>query len=634
MEETQTQQYEFRAEIQQLLNILVHSLYTEQEIFLRELISNASDALNRFQFEMLTRQAEEVVSPEAELKIELELDEEARTLTVRDTGIGMTRDDVIANLGTIARSGAATFLKALQEQPTQASEIIGQFGVGFYSVFMVADRVEVRTRSFLPDAEPVRWVSEGGNSYELGPADKETRGTEVIVHLKEDAEEFAKSWRVKNVITRHSSYVAFPIYLGEERVNQRTALWRKPPRQVEHEEYTAFYQQLTYDQEPPLATVHVSAEVPLDLHAILFVPAQRERGRLGGGQEEGLKLYSRKVLIQEKTTDLLPNYLRFVIGVVDSQDLPLNISRETVQSNRVMGGLKRTLTGKLLKELERLANEEPGEYKTFWEEFGVFLKEGIATEWGAQTELAPLLRFHSTETADNETVSLQAYKERMKEGQEAIFYVIGDELRSVRRSAHLDPFRTREWEVLLLVDPIDSFMLSNLREWDGTPLRNADDPNLELPPLDEEEEESAEREAAPQPSFDALLGRARSLLGERVTEVRESNRLRDNPVRLAATEESFNPEMDRVRRLIGEQEGREYEVPKRALELNRRHPIIRNLAALAEQDAADPLLETGIEQLYESALLMEGLHPNPADMIPRIQQLLEWATAGRTKQAE
>ncbi|MDQ4078696.1 MAG: molecular chaperone HtpG [Chloroflexota bacterium] len=628
--EQPTEQFEFRAEIQQLLHILVHSLYTEREIFLRELISNASDALNRFQFEMLTREAEDVVSPDAPLEIRITLDEDARTLTISDTGIGMTRAEVIENLGTIARSGAAAFLKALQERPSQASEIIGQFGVGFYSVFMVADRVEVVSRSYLPEAEAVRWVSSGGESYEIAPADKETRGTDVIVHLKEDAEEFAKAWRVKNIVKRHSDYVAFPIYVGDERVNQQTALWRQSPRDVQQEAYNEFYKQLTLSQEPPLATVHVSAEVPYDIHAILFVPSGRERGIMSLGQEQGLKLYSRKVLIQESTTDLLPNYLRFVDGVVDSEDLPLNISRETVQSNRVMVNMKRTLTGKMLKELERLAEEDPERYEQFWEEFGIFIKEGVATEWGAQDELAPLLRFHSSETEEEETwTSLRAYKERMGEEQEAIYYVLGEDLRSVRRSPHLDPFRARDIEVLFLVEPIDSFMLSNLHEFDGTPLKNVGDPDLDLPPLEEEEEE--QREAAPQETFDKLVERARAVLGERVTDVRESQRLRDNPVRLAVTDETFNPTMDRVRRLLGEQEGQEYEVPKRALELNRRHPIVRNLAALAASDVDDPLLDIGIEQLYESALLQEGLHPNPADMVPRIQQLLEWAAERRAK---
>jgi molecular chaperone HtpG len=346
------------------------------------------------------------------------------------------------------------------------------------------------------------------------------------------------------------------------------------------------------------------------------------------GQDEGLKLYSRNVLIQERTKELLPAYFRFVEGVVDSEDLPLNVSRETVQSNRVMQQLQRTLTGRLMKELERLASDEPEKYDTFWREWGIHVKEGIATDFSYREELPRLLRFHTTRTEGDEVISLAEYKGRMGEGQEAIFYVLGEGLNSVRRSPHLDPFRARDIEVLLLVDPLDSFMIGNLREFDGTPLRNVDDPDLELPPLPEEESEP--QEAAPEEAFSRLVARAEAVLGERVTGVSESTRLRDNPVRLAATEGSGNHEMDRVRRLFRPDEP--YEVPVRALELNRSHPLIRNLAALAAQadeGQGDPVLDATIEQLYESALLLEGLHPNPANMVSRIQQLLEWAAASR-----
>ncbi len=623
-----TQSYEFRAEIQQLLHILIHSLYTDREIFLRELVSNASDALNRVQFEMLTHQEDEVLDASAELAIRITTDEEARTLTISDTGIGMTADEMRANLGTIAHSGAAAFLQALQERPTTDSQIIGQFGVGFYSVFMVADRVEVISRSFRPEAEAARWLSTGSDTYEIAPADKESRGTDIIVYLNEEAAEFARAYRAQSIVKKHSDFVAYPVYVNGEQANRRTALWRRSAREIEAQEYEEFYKQLTLDFEPPLSHLHLAAEVPYDLHAVLFIPAHRDRGMLRVGQDEGLKLYSRNVLIQERTKELLPAYFRFVEGVVDSEDLPLNVSRETVQSNRVMQQLQRTLTGRLMKELERLASDEPEKYDTFWREWGIHVKEGIATDFSYREELPRLLRFHTTRTEGDEVISLAEYKSRMGEGQEAIFYVLGEGLNSVRRSPHLDPFRARDIEVLLLVDPLDSFMIGNLREFDGTPLRNVDDPDLELPPLPEEESEP--QEAAPEEAFSRLVARAEAVLGERVTGVSESTRLRDNPVRLAATEGSGNHEMDRVRRLFRPDEP--YEVPVRALELNRSHPLIRNLAALAAQadeGQGDPVLDATIEQLYESALLLEGLHPNPANMVSRIQQLLEWAAASR-----
>ena len=628
-QDTATQSFEFRAEIQQLLNILVHSLYTDREIFVRELISNASDAINRFQFEMLTREADEVVDANAELSIDISADEDEGTLTISDTGIGMTPEEMISNLGTIARSGAASFLKALQEQPGQAREIIGRFGVGFYSVFMVADKVEVVSRSYLPEAEAVRWVSTGGETFEMGPANKEERGTDIIIHLNEEAKEFARSWRLESIIKKHSGYVTFPIYVNEKRANQQEALWRKRPSDVEEDEYKAFYKQLTRDFEEPLTHIHISSDAPYDLHAILYIPANRDHALMRLRNDDGIKLYSRKVLIQEYNKDLLPTYLRFMDGVVDSEDLPLNISRETVQSNQVMKQLQRTLTGKVRKTLERMANNEAETYKKFWEAFGPFIKEGITTEFADREKLAKLLRFHSSKIEGDDLTSLEAYKERMKEDQKEIYYVLGHELPSTRRSPHLDPFWARDIEVLLMVDPIDGIVLNSLREFDGTRLRNADDPELELPPLpEEEEEEEASQAQTPDEDFAALIKQAINQLNDKVDGVVESKLLTNSPVRLTVTNSIGYHEMERLQRLMGKQVPEN--MTKRRFELNRNHPLVRNLATLAtqadENKQAASLVETGIEQLYESALLMEGIHPNPANMVPRIQQLLELAT--------
>jgi molecular chaperone HtpG len=616
------ERHEFRAEIQQLLHILVHSLYTEREIFLRELVSNASDALNRLRFETVSREGAEIFQPDAELAIRISVDSESRTLTVSDSGIGMTADEIMDSLGTIAKSGAATFLKALQEQ--KGSEIIGQFGVGFYSVFMVADKVEVISRSFQPDAEAVRWVAEGGNNYEVGPAEKDTRGTEVILHLREDADEFAQPWRVKSIIKKHSNFVGFPIYVDGELANQQTAIWRKRPKEVQAEEYEEFYKQLTFATEPPLSHLHISTEVPVDIHAVLFIPAERERtlNRIRH-QEEGLRLYSRKILIQESNKELLPTYLRFVDGVVDSEDLPLSVSRETVQSNRVLQQLRQALTGRITKEVERLATEDETKYLTFWKNFGVFIKEGVATDFRAQEELAKLLRFHSTYTEGEEVTSLAAYKLRMGGEQTEIYYILADDLKVARRSPHLDPFKARGMEVLLLTDPVDGFVVNSLRSFDGTPLRNADDPALELPPLPEVENTDSSSDATTGEAFDALVGRMKEVLGGRVTDVVESTRLTDNPVRLAVAEGGIGQEMERMRRLMGDDDN--LTTAPRRLELNRKHPLVKELATIASGGEESPLLDVAIEQLYDSALLMEGLHPNPAEMAPRIQQLLTLA---------
>jgi molecular chaperone HtpG len=606
--------YTFRAEVQQLLHILSHALYTEREIFLRELISNSSDALNRMRVELLTNS--EVVDHDADLTIRVSSDEEAGTVTIEDTGVGMTENELVENLGTIAHSGAKAVMEKLQKE--QRSELIGQFGVGFYAVFAVADRVVVTTRSFQPEAQAVRWESEGGESYTISAADRSARGASITVFLKEDAKEFAQQWKLRQIIKKHSDFVAFPIFLGDEQVNQTKPIWRRAPREVEAEKYDEFYRQLTMDFEPPLLHVHLSTDAPIDLHSILFVPARRERGMIERRVEGTIKLYSRSVLIQEEAKDLLPNYFRFVEGVVDSEDLPLNVSRESVQRTPEMQRIRTTLSKRLNKELAQLAENDAEKYKTFWTEFGPFLKEGIALDPSSKDDLLKLLRFHST--SGDDLVSLAQYKERLVEGQQAIYYVLASDLESARRSPHLDALQARGIEALLLTDLVDSFMVSNLREYDGLKLQNADDPNLDLPEL--AEEESADELSGE--AFDQLAEKIKAVLGERVTDVRASKTLKSNPARLVAESGSIR-DMQRVQRMLN----REYEVTPAVLELNRRHALIRNLAQLVSARPEDAISGLIIEQLYDSALLLDGLHPNPAQMVPRIQQLME--AAARTE---
>jgi molecular chaperone HtpG len=611
--------FEFRAEIQQLLSILVHSLYTEREIFMRELLSNASDALNRIQFEMLTNR--NVLDPDAELAIHVQVDEDAKTIVVSDSGIGMSHEEIVEDLGTIAHSGAAAFLKQLEDEKRPSLELIGQFGVGFYSVFMVADEVRVISRSYRPDAEAVEWVSDGGSDYRLGPAQKADRGTRIEIRLKEDAAEFASTWRLEQIIRKHSDYVAFPVYVGDkkEAVNRQTALWRQPPREVADEQYDEFYKHLTLDLEKPLLYSHLFADAPVEVRSILYIPARRERGFLSLRTDHGLKLYIHNVLIQEYNKDLLPNHFRFVEGVVESEDLPLNISRETVQSSPTARRIQRALVRKLVKDLEVLADEKPDEYVAFWKEFGPYLKEGVAADPTAKGDLLPLLRFHSSRSGDS-LISLTDYAERMAEDQEAIYYVLGEDLRSVARSAHLDYFKAYDVEVLYLVDPIDSFVAVALQEYDGKPLKNVDEAGLVLPKKDETEEEPAE--TLPEADFNRVVGRFVKVLGDRVIEVRESKVLKDNPCRLVSPDDAPTRDMSRVYRMLGQ----EFEVPKRILEINRGHPIIANLAQLVTETPEAKIIDPIIEQLFENQLLMEGLHPNPVEMIPRIQQLIEAAT--------
>jgi molecular chaperone HtpG len=608
----------FRAEVRQLLNILAHSLYTDREIFLRELISNASDALHRVQFEMVTNQ--QVRDPDADLEIRISVDKDAKTITISDTGIGMTREELIENLGTIAHSGTRALIEHLEE--AQRSNIIGQFGVGFYSAFVVADEVTVISRSYRPDAEAALWRSRGGESFVIDAAERAQRGTTIILKLKEEAHEFADEWRLRQIVRRHSNYVAFPIYIGNERVNESTALWRQQPRSVEQSQYNEFYRQMTFDYEDPLLAVHFSSEAPLDLHAILFVPAKRERGLIERRMEGKIRLYSRKVLIQEDAKDVLPPYFRFVEGVVDSEDLPLNVSREGVQRdvgpNRdpVLQRIKKSLTNRLTKELVELAEKDAQKYATFWNEFSPFIKEGVATDPLARDDLLPLLRFHTTRSGD-QLASLAEYKERMVEGQKEIYYVLAADLESARRSPHLDALTDRGIEALLLYDVMDSFMLNGLREYQGLKLRNVDDPNLSLPG-----EASAPEVSISDEQFTRLVNAFKETLGDRIVSVRASNVLRHNPLRLVSPEDQqYNREMARVQRILD----RDFKVPPKIVELNRGHPLIVDLARLVESGNDATLVRHLIEQMYDSALLLEGLHPNPADMVGRIQALMEAA---------
>ncbi|KPL86040.1 molecular chaperone HtpG [Herpetosiphon geysericola] len=610
------EQFQFQAEIQQVLHILIHSLYTHREIFVRELISNASDALNRVQFEMLTNQ--DVRDPELELAITLEADKDARIIRISDTGIGMTRDDMIKNLGTVAQSGAKAFLQKLGEaNPTNSSEIIGQFGVGFYSVFMAADEVRVTSLSHQPDATAWRWTSRGEATYTLEAAERSERGTTIEIVLKEDAEEYAERWKLEQIVRQHSNFVAFPIYSaeGDEKkvLNQRTALWRKQPREVTQEEYNDFYRQTTMDFSEPLSTVHISTDAPVDLHAILFLPAKREQGMMRQIPDPGLKLYSRKVLIQDRNEELLPKHLRFVQGVVDSEDLPLNVSRETVQSSGTLRQIAKIITNKITKEIETLADNDAEKFAEFWREFGPYFKEGLVTDPGTRSQIEPLLRFHSTNSEG--LTKLSEYVERMKEGQEDIYYVIADNVETARRSPHLDYFNERGYEVLLMHEPIDSFVISSLRDFQGKKLRSVDDADIAGDDVELEGSLSAA-------TIGQLGDRIKELLGEQISEVRGSKLLRSNPVRLAAPSDDFGRDMDRIRRMMGQ----EYSVPSRILELNPRHAIVHNLAALLDEPDQAELFKVAVEQLYGTALLGEGLHPNPSELISGVHALIAAAT--------
>ncbi|MFW5691800.1 MAG: molecular chaperone HtpG [Chloroflexota bacterium] len=626
---SQQESYTFQAEIKQLLDILVHSLYTEREIFLRELISNASDALNRVQFEMLTNR--DVTSPDAELRIDITADEDAGTLTISDTGIGMTREDMVNNLGVIARSGAKAFVNAMREAskestPVSAQDVIGQFGVGFYSVFMVANRVRVVSKSYKPDEPAVAWEATGGEEYTIEEADRTERGTSVIVYLNEDDREFLQKYRISQIIRTHSDYIAFPIYVNsdEKPVNKQTAIWRRSPAEVEDQEYNDFYKMMTMDFNEPLHRIHMRADVPLQFYALLYIPSSAEPNMFSPRKEAGLKLYARKVLIQEYNRDILPEYLSFVQGVVDTEDLPLNVSRESVQANRVMATLSKTITSKVLSELKRLARKDEAQYLSIFGEFSRYIKQGLVVAPQDKDDILPLLYFNTTHDDDPEAFyNLDTYVDRMVSNQQDIYYIVADDWHSARRSPHLDAFRQRGIEVLYFTDPVDAAMLMGLESYKDHTFRSVDEAGIDLNDIGElQEETQAMPEAMPEADFEAVIGRFKSRLGGRVRDVRPSKTLAGSPARLISEESGAARNMFRINRMLD----REYELPVKILELNPRHQLLHNLHMMIAQDQSPAMVDAVVEQVFETALLQDGIHPDPAAMAERLTLLMQAAT--------
>ncbi len=619
-----TEQHAFRAEIQQLLDILIHSLYTNRDIFLRELISNASDALNRLQFEQLT--THEIADPSADLYIDVVPDEAAGTLTIRDTGIGMTRDELIENLGVIAHSGARAFIQAMRERKDiNPADMIGQFGVGFYSAFMVADRIRVISKSYRPDEAAFAWESSGGDSYTLETSERETRGTDVILYLKDDAKEYLQPWKLKEIIRHHSNYVAFPIHVGddEEPTNKQVAIWRQDSKEISDEQYDEFYKMLTLDFEAPSHRIHMRVDSPMQFYALLYIPGSAQQSVFNLRREPGLKLFARKILIEDYNKELLPEYLQFVQGVVDSEDLPLAVSRESVQATRIMVNLKKTLTSKVLSELKRLMKSKPEVYRKIFHDFGRFIKQGLVTSPPDADDIMPLLLFKSTATIGDDLTTLGEYATRMVRGQKEMYYVVADDDLAASRSPHLDPFRQRGIEVLYFSDPVDPVMLMGLTEYEGYKLRNVDEADIDLSDVGElKEDDTQAQEPLPEDAFTTVRQRFVDLLGERVLDVRSSQNLVGSPARLISSDSGVQRQMYRINRMLD----REYELPVKILELNPRHPLVHNLSDMITSQPDNPLIDMVMEQVFETALLQDGIHPDPASMAERLTQIMQAAT--------
>jgi len=618
--------YAFKAEVRQLLDILVHSLYTNREIFLRELASNASDALDKLHFEQ--SRGADLADPELPLEIRIEADKEAKTLTISDTGIGMTRDELVENIGTIAHSGTADFVKAASEGTEKKSleSFIGRFGVGFYSVFMVAKEVELVTRSARPGEPAWCWKSDGLGTYTIEPAgDDARRGTTITVHLKDDTDKFADIETLRDIVRRHSNFVSFPILVAGERTNTVQALWREPKFNVKPEQYAEFYKFLTHDIDEPLDSLHTSVDAPVQFSALLFIP-KKNYDLFGMGQErKGLDLYVRRVLIQKDNQDILPEYLGFLRGVVDSEDLPLNISRETLQENVLLRKISQTLVKQVYAELERLADDKD-RYAEFWREHGKFFKFGYS-DYMQRDRYAELLRFNSSVSEDKDgLVSLAEYAGRMREGQKEIYYASGPSCEALRQNPHLEMFRRKGLEVLYLFEPVDEFAMDSLGKYKDFELKAAERADMAaietFPDVGTAEAQAPEMSDEEMAAFPDLLKRMQEILGERVTEVRESRRLKDSPACLVTPGEGMTASMEKIMRAMA----KDTSIPQKVMEVNRDHRLVRNLLAVLRADPQDGYLALATEQLYEAALLQEGYLQDPHALVGRIQDHLTKAS--------
>jgi len=609
---SKTETHHFQAEIQQLLDIVIHSLYTDKEIFVRELISNAADACEKLRFNQSSGKS--VQQSEIAPSIAVTTDEKAGTITITDTGIGMTHGELVENLGTIAHSGTKAFLKQLAKDKKPDVGLIGQFGVGFYSAFMVAKRVTVFSRSFLPEETGWQWTSEGGGGYEIAPAAELPRGTKVTLELKDDTKDFAQANTIERIIQRYSSFVPFPIELNGKRLNTVQAIWARNKNEIKDEEYNEFYTFVGHDHEPPLFRLHFSADAPLAIQALLFVP-QRNFETMGIGRTDSeVNLYCRKVLIQAKAKKLFPDWLRFIKGVVDSEDLPLNISRETMQDTSLMQKLNQVLTGRFLKFLEEQAEKDAPGYEKFYEEYQRFLKEGVVTDFTHKDAIGRLLRYESSAQARGKSTSLADYVKRMPAEQKEIYCLLAPNRAAAESSPYFEVFRERKFEVLFLHDPWDEFVVEHLQAFDGKPLRLAEKAELNLG------ETGKQGGALPEETAKSLAQWLKETLGNKVGEVRISQRLVESPAVVVDADKFVTANMRRILKAMKKDDEADAPV-KYDLEINAAHPIMARLDAMRAKDTA--LAASVAEQILDNARVAAGLLEDPRAMLSRLNQLLE-----------
>ncbi len=611
----------FQAEVQQLLDLMIHSLYSNREIFLRELISNASDAADKLRFEAL--KDDSLYEEDADLRIRVEYDKKQHTLSVIDNGIGMTREEVIENLGTIAKSGTQEFFKSLTGDESKDARLIGQFGVGFYSVFIVADKVEVQSRrAGAPRHEGVRWVSEGKGEYTVETIDRPKRGTRITLYLRKGEDEFLDGLRLRGIIRRYSDHIPLPILMaaegedakGEETVNKATALWTLNKKDIKEDEYNEFYKHVAHDFEPPMATLHNKVEGKLEYTSLLFIPSRAPFDLWDRQQRHGIKLYVKRVFIMDDAEQLIPSYLRFVRGIVDSNDLPLNVSREILQHNRIIDSIRSGCTKKVLNLLQDMAKDEPEKYREFWKEFGRVLKEGVIDDPERREDLARLYRFSSThEDGPEQTVSLEDYVSRMQPDQKAIYYITADTFATAKNSPHLEVFRKKGIEVLLMTDPIDEWVTTHLNEFDGKPLQSVTRGELDLEAKPDDETSSKKVEETDESLAD-LAERIKTILGDKVKAVRSSRRLTSSPACLVADQHDMGLNLERILKASGQKVLGSIPI----LEINPDHPVIKQLIEMEEGDSFSDWSNI----LFEQALLSEGGQlEDPTGFVQRLNRM-------------
>jgi len=606
-----TEKHHFQAEIQQLLDIVIHSLYTDKEIFVRELISNGADACEKLRFTQASGAA--IHQPDVAAGIALTTDEAAGTITFIDTGIGMTHGELVENLGTIAHSGTKAFLKQLAEDKKPDAKLIGQFGVGFYSAFMAAKRVTVFSRSLAVEEQGWQWISEGTGGYEIAPAADLPRGTKIVLELKDDAKEFAQKDTIERIIKRYSSFVPFPIELNGSRVNTVQALWTRSKSEIKEEEYNEFYQFIGHDHEKPLLRLHFTADAPLAIQSLLFVPARNFETMGMGRMESEVNLYCKKVLIQAKAKHLFPEWLRFLKGVVDSEDLPLNISRETMQDSALMQKLNKVLTTRFLKFLDEQAEKDPATYEKFYAEYQRFLKEGVVTDFTHKEAVGKLLRYESSLLEKGKLTSLAEYVKRMGSEQKEIYCLMAPSREAAESSPYYEVFRERKFEVLFLYDAWDEFVMEHLHTFEGKPLKAAEKAELNL--TDPKKDGALSEEAAK-----ALAQWLKESLGDKVGEVRVSQRLVDSPAVVVDADKFMTSSMRRMLKAM-KKDDQELGSEKQDFEINPAHPIISRLHQMRQKDAA--FAGQVAEQILDNARVAAGVLEDPRTMLKRLNQLLE-----------